>query len=145
MCLLCWRCGCSRDPVDILFEENFFFFVIFMIRWYSLPLKHPYDWNFVQVQSLAKDWRLLIVLKAWKMRQSLACQFWTAFSRNFFPIIDNFEFQGDFKKDVLWNNVMKPYFSVKIKTIRYQKSIRVTPKMILTKKWGFWPSSSKIF
>ena len=55
---------------------------------YSLPLKHPYDWNFVQVQSLAKNWRILIVLKTWKMRQSLACQFLacqfsTAFFRNF--------------------------------------------------------------
>ena len=26
------------------------------------------------VQSFAKDWRILIVLKTWKMRQSLACQ-----------------------------------------------------------------------
>ena len=40
------------------------------------------------IQSFAKDWRILIVLKTWKMRQSLACQslacqFLTAFFRNF--------------------------------------------------------------
>ena len=42
----------------------------------------------VNIQSFAKDWRILIVLKTWKMRQSLACQFLacqfsTAFFRNF--------------------------------------------------------------
>ena len=34
-------------------------------------------------QSSAKDWRILIVLKTLKMRQSLAFQFLAAISRNF--------------------------------------------------------------
>ena len=37
----------------------------------------------VVLQSFAKNWRILIVLKTWKMRQSLACQFLIAFSRNY--------------------------------------------------------------
>ena len=40
---------------------------------------------------------------------------------------------------------MKTLFLVKIRTMRYQESIRVTPKMILTKNWGFWQSSPKNF
>ena len=39
----------------------------------------------INIQSFAKDWRIFIVVKTWKMRQSLACQslachFLTAFS-----------------------------------------------------------------
>ena len=42
----------------------------------------------IKVQSLAKDWHILCVLKTWKMCQSLACQslacqFLTVFSRHF--------------------------------------------------------------
>ena len=46
--------------------------------------KVNFDQN-LKVQSFAKDWRIFIVVKTWKMRQSLACQslachFLTAFS-----------------------------------------------------------------
>ena len=36
------------------------------------------------LQWFAKDWRILIVLSTWKMRQSLACQFLTLFFPKFF-------------------------------------------------------------
>ena len=39
--------------------------------------------SYSDIQCFAKDWRFLIVLTTWKMRQSLACSFLTLFSQNF--------------------------------------------------------------
>ena len=59
----------------------------------------------IQVQSLAKDWHILCVLKTWKMCQSLAYQFLTVFSRFFGPEIDIFKILRPFsKKECFWRN-----------------------------------------
>ena len=87
-------------------DSNFIFIILYMpenkkdSKWSISSLNvRKLKLSIIYVQSFAKDWRIFIVLKTWKMRQSLACQFLTAFSRNFLvKKIDNYKFWGHFEK-----------------------------------------------
>ena len=49
---------------------------------------------------------------------------------------------GTFWKGFLRNELTKPFYRQRSMEIRYRWSIRVTPKMFLTKNWRFWQSST---